>query len=207
MEILNSLGILGGFWRELVIMVLFFVIMFFYTKYNYVNRTIGWNIVNSMAQVKNNRTEKDLMLRIKTPSGKESYLPVKQSPKIDYQYKEESKDYKKTVLYDMKAQTYLNGVPILDVSPYDIRPINRYTGLYVNIDPNVTTKLITDSTKNPEKDKEKEKLVKYMLIGGAIIIVGFIVAISYMNTSNTELVGKLAVCYADMGRSVTVIGS
>lgn len=185
-------------------MVVTFGLMWGFTKYNNVKNSVGWNFISSIAAVKR-RNKFDLVLRIKSPAGKEDYLFVKQSPIIKYPYRENGKDVEKSVIYDEKAIDYLNGCPVLNVTPLDIRPIDRDTGLFVTIPGEIIEKLAVDSSRNAEEkekyDKERKMMI-YALIGMCAL---FIIAISYLNQTNSELQQQLAQVTIEAVKSANVI--
>jgi len=173
--------------------------------WNLVKKSIGWKMVKSLGRVKLGLGGQDLTLRIKSLAGRESYLPIKQSPVIEYEYLENGKKVKKYVIYDERAVDYLNGIPILNVSPNDIRPIDRETGLLVNIPSEIIDKLAVDSSKTAENEALNNKTIKmliYALIGMAIL---FIIALSYINQTNMDLQATLARVTAESIKSATVI--
>jgi hypothetical protein len=159
-----------------------------------------------VAKIKSGRGQCDLVLEIISQSGRRTYRAVTQSPIIDYTYKENGKDIKKGVIFDERAVEFLNGVPILKCTPLDIRPIDRDTGILVNIPSEMIDKLAVDSSKLAENeakyDKERKMLI-YALIGMAVL---FIIAISYINQTNTELQQDLARITIEAAKSATVIG-
>lgn len=185
-------------------MVVVFGLMWGFTKYNNVKNSVGWGFISSISAVKR-RNKFDLVLRIKSPAGKEDYLFVKQSPIIKYPYRENGKDVEKSVIYDEKAIDYLNGCPILNVTPLDIRPIDRDTGLFVTIPGEIIEKLAVDSSRNAEEkekyDKERKMMI-YALIGMCAL---FIIAISYLNQTNSELQQQLAQVTIEAVKSANVI--
>lgn len=179
------------------------LVMYVWTKYNYIKRTVGWDFINSMGRVK--LGNQDLVLRIKLPSGKEDYQFTKISPLIEYKYLQNGKELQRSVIYDERAVDRLNGIPILNCSPEDVRPIDRETGLFVKIPSEVMIKLAVDSSKTYENELKNDKLVKMLVWGliGSVILV--IIGISYVNQTNSELQVQLATCALDLGKSATVI--
>lgn len=194
-QIAKLIGLMGGS----------VLIWFIWQKYNFVRTSVGWKFINSMAKTKKGIGGTDLVLRIKSPAGKETYSYVKHSPFIEYKFFEKGKDAKKYVIYDERAVDYLNGIPILNVTPIDIRPIDRETGLLVNIPSEIIDKLAVDSSKTAEGQQMKDKQMKMLLYTIAIMGVLFIVAVSYINQTNAELQKEIARCAIDLGKSVTVI--
>lgn len=180
------------------------LVMYVWTKYNYIKRTVGWDFINSMGKVK--MGNQDLVLRIKLPSGKEQYQFVKISPLIEYTINQNGKEFNRNVIYDERAVDRLNGIPILNCSPEDVRPIDRETGLFVKIPSEVMIKLAVDSSKTYEDQIKNDKLVKMLIWGliGSVILV--IIGISYINQTNSELQVQLAQCAIDLGKSATVVG-
>jgi len=180
--------------------------MWAWMKINQVKRSVGWGFIKSVAKIKSGRGQCDLVLEIISQSGRRTYRAVTQSPIIDYTYKENGKDIKKGVIFDERAVEFLNGVPILKCTPLDIRPIDRDTGILVNIPSEMIDKLAVDSSKLAENeakyDKERKMLI-YALIGMAVL---FIIAISYINQTNTELQQDLARITIEAAKSATVIG-
>jgi len=186
---------------------LFFAIVVMGAFYfnNKIKQSVGWNFINTMAQIKMPGS-KDLALRVKSPAGKEYYIPVTHQPLIKYKFKENGKEVEKLVLYDIKAVDYLNGIPILNVTPLDIRPLNKDLGTIVNMPPEVIQKLVTDSTKDPKIQEMKDKNLRILIYGLVGMGVVFIIGITYINQTNAELQTELAKCAIELGRSVTVIG-
>lgn len=179
--------------------------LIFYIVYlrNQIKLSVGWNFISALSKVK--MTSKDLILRIKSPSGKEIYQPSKISNVIEYDFMDDNnKKQKKMVLFDPKALDYLNGIPILNVSPSDIRPIDRDLGTLNNMPTEVIRKLITDATKDPKHDAEKAKYDKFLIwavIGMGIL---FIVGMTYLNQTNAELQNELMRLTIEMGKSATI---
>jgi len=182
------------------------VVMYGFNKYMYVKRTIGWNFVDSIAKVKFSLKEFDLVLRIVHPSGAEEYQFVKQTKIISYKIKIRGEEVIKAVIFDARAVNRINGVPILSVSPNDIRPIDRETGLNVDIPGEVVLKLIADATKTAEDQAKRDKLVTMVLWGAGIGIVLFILGMAYINQTNAELQVKLMECTINLGKSAVVVG-
>lgn len=185
-------------------MAVAFGLLWGFNKYNAVKTSVGWNFITSISNVKR-RNQYDLALRIKSPAGKESYQFVKQSPLIKYNYFENGKEVSKTVIYDERAVDYLNGCPILNVTPLDIRPIDRETGLFVTIPGEIIEKLAVDSSRTiegQEKADKERKLFIYALIGMCVL---FILALSYLNQTNSELQQELARVTIEMAKSATVV--
>lgn len=179
------------------------LVMYIFYIRNQVKMSVGWNFVKSMSKVK--MSANDLVLRIKSPSGKEYYQASKINSIIEYDYyTDTNKKIKKMVLYDPKTVDYLNGIPILNVTPSDIRPIDRDLGTLINIPTEVIKKLITDSTKDPKHDADKakyDKVLIYSLIGVCIL---FILGLSYLNQTNAELQNELMRLTIEMGKSATI---
>lgn len=187
------------------IFIIFGVILWGYNKYNLVKQSVGWNFVNSLGYVKRGFKGTDLVLEIISQSGRRTYNNVTQKPIIEYLYKEKGKDVKKGVIYDERAVERINGIPILKCSPIDIRPIDRETGLLVNIPSELIDKLAVDASKTAEGDAKHDKerkLLIYALIGMAIL---FILALSYINQTNADLQVMLAQSTIAAAKSATVI--
>jgi len=200
MEMIRQIGILVG------VLVFGYGVFFVWKKYNFVKRSVGWNFVNSLAKVKGSLGENDLVLEITSQSGKRVFLPVKQTPIIKYEIKFKGKDISKSVIYDERAVEFLNGIPILKCTPNDIRPIDRETGLLVNIPPEILEKLAVDSSKTIEAQEKRDKLMKMLIWGliGAVIL--FIIGMTYLNQTTAEVQTELMKCTLELGKSVTVIG-
>ncbi len=185
-------------------MVVTFGLLWGFTKYNSVKNSVGWKFINSIASVKR-RNLYDLVLRIKSPAGKEEYQFVKQSPIIKYKYFENGKEVMKSVIYDERAVDYLNGCPILNVTPLDIRPIDRETGLFVTVPGEIIEKLAVDSSRSVEGDLKQDKerkLFIYALIGMCVL---FILGLSYLNQTNSELQTQLAQITIEAAKNANVI--
>lgn len=183
----------------LVIPVLAFYV--FYLR-NKVKLSVGWNMINSFSKTK--MSNEDLILRIKSNTGKEYYQTVKQAPIIKYKYRENNKDIEKYVIYDPKAVDSLNGMPVLNVTPSDIRPLDRDLGTLVNIPSEVILNLVTNSTKDPKLESEKGKYDKFLIYCLGACFVALIIGLSYINQTNTELQGELMRCTIELGRSATI---
>lgn len=178
-----------------------------FSMYNRVKISVGWKFIDAMGKVKNSLSQFDLVLRVKSPAGREEYIQVKQSPLIEYLYFQKGKKVKKLVIYDERAVDYLNGIPILTVTPNDIRPIDRETGLLVNIPGEIIDKLAVDSARTAEMEAEKAKYMKMLVYTIIAMAVLFFVALTYINQTNAELQQQLAQMSIEMARSVTVIGN
>ena len=135
----------------------------------------------------------------------ESYFPTKNTPIIEYEVLENGKKVKKYVIYDERSVDYLNGIPILNVTPNDIRPMDRETGLLVNIPSELIDKLAVDSSKNIENEMKKDKNMKMLIYGLVGMGVLFIIGLSYINQTNMEIQGELLRCTVELGKSATVI--
>ena len=184
----------------------FMLILYGYTKYNYVRRSVGQNFIESIAKVKLGVGGADMVLRIKHPSGKEEYQFVKQTKVIKYEIKVKKDDVEKYVIFDARAVDRLNGCPILTCTPNDIRPIDRETGLCVDIPSEIIIKLITDATKTAEGESKKDKMMKLLIYGLVAAVILTILGLSYLNQTNSELTLQLANCFAQNAKSAVVIG-
>ena len=176
-----------------------------YDKWNKVKRSVGWKFIDALGNVKFGRKGHDIALRIKSLSGRESYFPTKNTPIIEYEVLENGKKVKKYVIYDERSVDYLNGIPILNVTPNDIRPMDRETGLLVNIPSELIDKLAVDSSKNIENEMKKDKNMKMLIYGLVGMGVLFILGLSYINQTNMEIQGELLRCTVELGKSATVI--
>lgn len=188
------------------LLLAFGLVMYGYIKYNYVRRSIGWQFVDSIAKVKLGVGGCDLVLRIKHPSGKEEYQFVKQTKVISYQIKVKNEDVDKLVIFDGRAVDRLNGCPILTVTPNDIRPIDRETGLCVDIPSEIIIKLITDSTKTAEGQSKMDKNMKMLIYGLIAAVILTILGLSYINQTNADTMLLLKQCLVESAKTVTVIG-
>lgn len=185
-------------------MSLFFGVFWLFQRYQVVKLSVGWDFINSFVAVKRRRNF-DLVLRIKSPAGKEEYQFVKQSPIINYDWTMKGQKVKKSVIFDERAVDYMNGTPVLNVTPLDIRPIDRDTGLLVNVPSEIIEKLAVDSSRSAEGEEKKDKLIKtliYAIIGMGVI---FFIALTYINQTNSDLQVQLAQCSIELGKSATVI--
>ena len=195
--------------KQISIMVGFLAVcwgvIFVWNKYNFVKRSVGWNFIDSLARVKG-IGENDLVLEITSQSGKRTYLPVKQTPILKYEILYKGEKIDKSVVYDERAVEYLNGIPVLKCTPNDFRPIDRETGLLVNIPPEILEKLAVDSSKTAEGEAKKDALTKMLIWGliGAVIL--FLIGMTYLNQTTAEVQMELMKCTIDLGKSVTIIG-
>ena len=191
-QILGGLAVCGaGFWG--------------YNKYLQVKQSIGWNFVRSVALVKRGVQGSDLVLEIVNQSGKRIYQNVSQCPIINYEHMEKGVLVKKGVIYDERAVERINGIPVLKCSPVDIRPIDRETGLLVNIPSELIDKLAVDSAKSAENENKHEKerkLMIYALIGMCVL---FLLALTYINQTNADLQIQLASSTINAAKTATVI--
>lgn len=199
-EMIKQIGLLLG------VVIVGGFIFYGWQKYNFVKRSVGWNFINSLAKVKGGMGENDLVLEITSQSGKRIFVPVKQTPIIKYEIKFKGKEISKSVIYDERAIEFLNGIPILKCTPHDIRPIDRETGLLVNIPPEILEKLAVDSSKTIEGQEKRDKLMKMLIWGliGAVIL--FFLGMTYLNQTTAEVQTELMKCTLELGKSVTVIG-
>lgn len=175
-----------------------------YIRFNRVKRSVGWDFIDSLGKVRTNNKGNDLVLRIKSQAGRETYMPIKHTPIIEYPYKIKGEEVKRYVIYDERAVDYLNGIPILNVTPNDIRPIDRETGLLVNIPSEIIEKLAVDSSKTAENEAKKDKMMKlliYAIIGLAVL---FFIGLSYINQTNSELQVKLSSCILQAGKTAII---
>jgi len=180
---------------------------YIYDKWNKVKKSVGWKFIDSLGNVRLGRKGHDIALRIKSLSGRESYVPTKNKPIIEYEYLENGKMVKKYVIYDERAVDYLNGIPILNVTPNDIRPMDRETGLLVNIPSELIDKLAVDSSKNIENEMRKDKNMKMLIYGLIGMGILFILGLSYINQTNMDVQKELLRCTVELGKSATVIVS
>lgn len=181
-----------------------YAVFWVFVRFNRVKSSVGWKFIDAMGKVKKGIGGNDLVLRIKSQAGRESYLYTKHTPVIEYPYISRDENVKRYVIYDERAVDYLNGIPVLNVSPNDIRPIDRETGLLVNIPSEIIEKLSVDSAKTAENEAKKDKQMKmllYTIVGMAVL---FIIAVSYINQTNSELQVKLATCVIDAGKSAII---
>ncbi len=183
------------------------VLYWVFIKFNRVKASVGWDFIDSLGKVKKGVKGFDLVLRIKSQAGRETYMPIKHMPVIEYPYIVKGEEVKRFVIYDERAVDYLNGIPVLNVSPNDIRPIDRESGLLVNIPSEIIEKLAVDSAKTAENEAQKEKLVKYLIWAIIGIAVLFFIAITYINQTNSELQIQLATCSIELGKSATIIAT
>lgn len=181
------------------------ILYWVFIKFNRVKASVGWDFIDSLGKVKKGVKGFDLVLRIKSQAGRETYMPIKHMPVIEYPYIVKGEEVKRYVIYDERAVDYLNGIPILNVSPNDIRPIDRETGLLVNIPSEIIEKLAVDASKTAEQEAMKEKLMKYLIWGLIGMAILFIIAISYINQTNGDLQVQLASCSIELGKSATII--
>ena len=182
-----------------------YALFWVFMRFNRVKASVGWQFIDSMGKVKKGQGGFDLVLRIKSQAGRESYQFVKHTPLIEYPYVVKGEKVKKLVIYDERAVDYLNGIPVLNVTPNDIRPIDRETGLLVNIPSEIIEKLSVDSSKTAEQEAMNNKTIKILIwtiVGMAIL---FILGLAYINQTNSEIQTALMQCTVELGRSATII--
>jgi len=174
-----------------------------------INKSVGFSFIKALAKAKvmGLKNQSVIVLRIRDLSGTEIYDVKDVSEFIKYKFKQNGKQLEKAVIYNERAITLWNGIKILNVSPSSILPIDRDTGLYVNINPELTNKIVTDSGKTAESEKSNKELMKQFLWLAAIVIVGTIIAISYMYDANIDTVDQLKACYAAGQTSATIIAN
>lgn len=178
-----------------------------YYYYNMIKVSVGWNFIKSMGKAKMMASRGVIVLRIKHLSGIEEYKTAKTGRIIDYNYIDRDQEIKKSVIYDSRAVDYLNGIPILTCTPADIRPIDRDTGLFVNIPPEIINKLAVDSAKTAESEKENQHLKKMMMYGTIGIAICMILAFSYFNNEVVTANEAVRACYTAAGKSATIIAN
>jgi hypothetical protein len=171
-----------------------------------IKKSVGFDFVKALSKAKmaGLKNKSVIVLRIRDLSGNELYQTHEVSEVIIYKFKQNSEFLEKVVIYNERAVTMWNGIKILNVSPASVLPIDRDTGLYVNINPELTNKIITDSGKTAQSDKDTKELMKTGLYLGAILLLATIVAISYFYDNQVDLMGKLEACYK-VGSSVATI--
>ena len=174
-----------------------------------VKKAVGFDFLNAMhkakmAAIKNKPVA---VLRIRDLAGNESYQTVEVSEYMKYKYQQNGKPVEKAVIYDERAVTIWNGVKVLNVSPVSIFPIDRNTGLYVNINPELTNKVVTDSGKTAETEKGNKEMMKQLFWIAAICIGGTILAISYFSENQSACYETLGRVYETAKTSATIVAN
>lgn len=178
------------------------VVFYIFQKYTEVKNSVGWNFVSSLGKVKKNLNKGLIVLRVKHPSGNEEYKIAKTAPSIKYTIEEDDKKVQKKDIYDESAVDKLNGIPILNVNPYDINPINRNTGLKVDVNPEVINKLAVDSTYEAESDQSQRKLVSTVIKGTIAAGVIMLLVFSYLYQQNVECQRQFTEYVKENGKAV-----
>lgn len=172
-----------------------------------VKKSVGFDFMNAIAKAKmlGLKNSSVVVLRIRDLVGNEQYTVKEASEFIQYSYKQNNQLIIKNVIYNERAVTIWNGVKVLNVSPTSILPVDRDTGSYVNINPELTNKIVTDAGKTSESETEKKEMMKHMLWLTGIVIVGLILVVSYFYQNQVDLMNDLKVCYAGAKGAATII--
>lgn len=174
-----------------------------------VKKSVGWSFARALSKAKMSalKNKSVIILRIRDLAGAEVYETKEVSELITYSFKQNGKMLDKVVIYNERAVTMWNGIKILNVSPSSVLPIDRDTGLYVNVNPELTNKIVTDSGKTAESEKSHKELLKNFIWFGALVLVATVVAISFMYDANIDTVEELKACYAAGKTSATIIAN
>lgn len=175
------------------------IIYFVYNRYSFVQKTFGWNFIKTLGRTKQSLSKGYILLRVIHPSGGEEYFTTKVDTIINYSIKMRDKNIKKYVIYDPKMVNYVGNIPVLNVNPNDIRPINYKSGQMIAIPSEIVFKLATDASKKQEEKEKFEKLVKYVLIGGVVMGIILLLSMSYMNE-------QVLACAADLRSQLMIVG-
>lgn len=172
-----------------------------------IKKSVGFDFVKSLSKAKmaSLKNVSVIVLRIRDLAGNEVYQTHEVTELIKYKYKQNGTNLEKCVIYNERAVTLWNGIKILNVSPSSVLPIDRDTGLHVNVNPELTNKIVTDSGKTAESDKSSKDLMKQFIWAIAIILIATIVAISYMNQNQNDIMQDLKACYATGKTAATII--
>ena len=172
-----------------------------------IKKSVGFDFMNAVAKAKmlGMKNSSVVVLRIRDLVGNEQYTVKEASEFIQYSHKQNGQDIVKNVIYDERAVTIWNGVKVLNVSPISILPVDRDTGSYVNINPELTNKIVTDAGKTSESEKDKKEMMKHLLWLTGIVIVGLILVVSYFYQNQVELMNDLKMCYAGAKGAATII--
>ena len=195
------------YWLQLAVVgalsVLFVLVMHLW---GIINKTFGYNMLKTLLKTKLLAQKGFLLLEIKHRSGAREYQTVKQSPVIFYTVNENNKPKKKVVFFDPKAIDYIQNIPVLSVSPNEVRPIDRDTGLVVNIPGEYIDKLAKDTALDYETDKNNNNIIKQVIWGIIGVGIVLILAVSYMYGNITDLNTQILVCERALAESATIIG-
>jgi len=159
---LNYLGLAGG------IGLMFGVLMIYV-----VMKTVGFGLIRQIMWVAKNKKKGYLMLKIHTVSGRPKREIVKGGRWLTYQFEESGVKRDKRLYYDPLAvyNDYSADIPIIEGTPDDIFPSNRFTGTRVTTSPELVEKTIIDASRSADEFDSLKKWRRYLIIG----IVGFLI--------------------------------
>jgi len=170
-------------------------------------KTFGYGFLKSLITARHNSQKGFIVLEIKHRSGARQFVATKQSPLINYTIKENKKEKNKIVIYDPRAVDHIMNIPILSCSPNEIRPIDRDTGLLVNIPGEMLDKLAKDATLDYQANNDYQKLLRMVLWGAGIVMVGVLLMVSYMWGNIVDLNSQLIAAERLAAQSATIIGN
>lgn len=149
-------------------------IMMLGVMFKVVSSSVGWDFVRKIMAVKKNKGKGYLLLKIHTVSGRPNYEIAKGGKWITYQFDENGNNISKRAFYDPLAtyNDYSADVPMLEVTPDDIFPLNRFTATRITTCPELVEKTIIDSSKSADELDRVKKYMKYMIIALGIMAGG-----------------------------------
>lgn len=136
--------------------------------------SVGWSFVRKILWVSKNKVKGYIMLKVHTVSGRPKYEVAKGGRWITYQFEENGNKISKRMFYDPLAiyHDYGADIPILEGTPDDIFPTNRFTGTRVTTSPELVEKTIIDSSRSADELDKYKQYTKYAMYGLGIMAVG-----------------------------------
>lgn len=172
-----------------------------------VQKTIGWDFVRKVMYVSKNKAKGYVMLKVHTVSGRPKYEIAKGGKWVTYEFKESGNNISKRMFYDPLAiyNDYVADVPILEGTPDDIFPTNRFTGTRVTTSPELVEKTIIDSSKSADELDKYKKYTRYALIGLGIMAVGLFFGFDLYRQSIDSCNANALALLKESSKSATVV--
>ncbi len=148
-----------------------------------VEKTIGFGFVINLWRLNRLKRSGWIVLKIHTVSGRPVYRIVKDDKLIYYDWMENGDLKRKLVISQPYAKYFDFGgdYTVMECTPNDINPINRFDGSRINTTPELIEKHVVDASKTYDEIQSLRKWRKYM-IWGAIGIAGAFYIMWDLNT-------------------------